>query len=306
MKVFLAGGSGQLGRELLATAPEDTLIEAPARAKLSITDPLGVARALEIARPALVINAAAYTAVDDAESHREAAFLVNAEGARALAKGAAAVGARMIQVSTDFVFDGEQSLPYLTTEPTHPLGVYGESKLAGEVAVLEALPGNSLVVRTSWLYSSHGRNFVATMLQLLAERPEVKVVMDQVGSPTWARGLAEAIWKWSALPTASGLRHFSDAGVASWYDFAVAIRDEASQLGVIRARGASGTGGARTVIRPIRSEEFPTPARRPASSTLNSFASWEELRITPLHWRAALLRMLTELKESKWMEPNDG
>ena len=306
MKVFLAGGSGQLGRELLATAPEDTLIEAPTRAELSITDPLGVARALEIARPALVINAAAYTAVDNAESDREAAFLVNAEGARALAEGAAAVEARMIQVSTNFVFDGEQSLPYLTTEPTHPLGVYGESKLAGEAAVLEALPGNSLVVRTSWLYSSHGRNFVATMLQLLAERPEVNVVMDQVGSPTWARGLAEAIWKWAAQPGASGIRHFCDAGVASWYDFAVAIRDQASKLGLLGVTGASGIRGARTVIRPIRSEEFPTAARRPPSSTLNSFASWEELGITPLHWRASLLRMLTELKESKRMEPDDG
>ncbi len=305
MKVFLAGGSGQLGRELLATAPEDTLIEAPARAELSITDPLGVARALEIARPALVINAAAYTAVDDAESDREAAFLVNAEGARALAEGAAAVEARMIQVSTDFVFDGEQSLPYLTTEPTHPLGVYGESKLAGEAAVLEVLPGNSLVVRTSWLYSSHGRNFVATMLQLLAERPEVNVVMDQVGSPTWARSLAEAIWKWAAPPGVSGIRHFCDAGVASWYDFAVAIRDQASKLGLL---GVTGDSGARTIVRPIRSEEFPTPARRPASSTLNSFASWEELGITPLHWRASLLQMLTELKrpelpESDPMEP---
>lgn len=206
------------------------------------------------------------------------------------------MGARMIQASTDFVFDGEQSLPYLPEDATHPLGVYGESKLAGEKAVLEALPGDSLVVRTSWLYSSHGRNFVKTMLTLLAERPEVNVVVNQVGSPTWARNLAEAIWKWAALPAASGLRHFCDAGVASWYDFAVAIREQASELGVLRA------GGAGTVIRPIRSEQFPRPARRPASSVLDSFASWEELEITPPNWRESLLRMLSELKQSESKE----
>ncbi len=291
MRVFLAGGSGQLGRELLATAPAGTLIEAPTRAELSITDRLGVAEALEIARPALVINAAAYTSVDGAETDRETAFAVNADGAGALAEGAAAVGARLIQVSTDFVFGGEQSLPYLPEDAPDPLGVYGKSKLAGEEAVLEKLPDDGLVVRTSWLYSSHGRNFVTTMLKLLAERPEVSVVMDQIGSPTWARTLAKAIWKWSSLPQASGRRHFSDAGIASWYDFAVAIREEASAIGVL------GADGAKAAIRPIRSEQFPTPASRPASSVLDSFASWRELGVTPQHWRESLSRMLSELKE---------
>lgn len=293
MRVFLAGGSGQLGRELLATAPAGTLIEAPSRAELSITDRLGVAEALEIARPALVINAAAYTAVDNAETDRETAFAVNADGAQTLAEGAAAAGARLIHVSTDFVFDGKQSLPYLPEDATHPLGVYGESKLAGERAVVAVLPEDSLVVRTSWLYSAHGRNFVNTMLKQLSQRKELTVVMDQVGSPTWARNLAEAIWKWGTLPDVSGIRHFSDAGVASWYDFALAIRDQASGLGVLRADGAG------TLIRPIRSKQFPTPARRPASSVLDSFASWEELGITPLNWRESLLQMLSELRESQ-------
>jgi dTDP-4-dehydrorhamnose reductase len=289
----LAGASGQLGHELQATAPAGARIDAPSRRELSITDRLGVAQAMELARPALVINVAAYTGVDDAETEQEAAFAVNADGARALAEAAATVGARMIQVSTDFVFDGRQSSPYLPEDSPQPLGAYGESKLEGETAVLEALPSASLIVRTSWLYSCHGRNFVKTILRLLAEREEISVVMDQVGSPTWARGVAEAIWKWSALPKASGLRHFSDAGVASWYDFAQAIREVASDLGILGARGAG------TAIQPIRSAQFPTPAQRPASSILDSTASWEELGITPLHWRESLLGMLSELKERR-------
>ena len=300
MRVFLAGGSGQLGRELLATASAGVLIEAPTRAELDITDRLEVARALATVRPALVINAAAYTAVDRAETERAAAFAVNADGARALAEAAAAAGARMIQVSTDFVFDGEQSLPYLPDDEPRPLGAYGESKLAGENAVLETLAGHGLVVRTSWLYSAHGSNFVTTILRLLAERSEVSVVTDQVGSPTWARGLAGAIWKWSGMPAVWGLRHFSDAGVASWYDFAVAIRQEAAALGLLGAAGAWAT------VRPIRSAQFPTPARRPAASVLDSFASWTELEVTPCHWRESLARMLAELRTGATKVPGDA
>ncbi len=290
MKAFLAGGSGQLGRELRATAPAGVVIEAPMRSELSITNRPRTLEAIEAAAPDLVINAAAYTAVDQAESDREAAFAVNAGGAANLAAGAAAVEARLIHVSTDFVFDGEKGHPYRVDDPPHPLGVYGESKLAGETAVREALPGRSLVIRTSWLYSSHGHNFVATMLRLFAERPEVSVVADQIGSPTWAHNLAKAIWAWSARPSASGLRHFADAGVASWYDFAVAIRERATELGILPA------GGDGVAIRPIPSEKYPTPARRPASSILDSFASWEELEMTPVHWRDSLSAMLSELR----------
>lgn len=267
------------------------MIEAPPHTELSITDRLQVARAVELAEPALVINTAAYTAVDEAERDSEAAFAINADGAQAVAEAAAAAGARMIQISTDFVFDGEQGLPYVPEDAPNPLGVYGQSKLAGERAVLESLPGTSLVIRTSWLYSSYRRNFVITMLRLLNERPKVEVVMDQVGSPTWARSLAEAIWTWSALPSASGLRHFSDAGVASWYDFAVAIRQDALALGLVEEHGAN------TAIHPIRSEAFPRPARRPPSSILDSSASWKELETTPRHWRESLVQMLAEWKK---------
>ncbi|MFQ5526058.1 MAG: dTDP-4-dehydrorhamnose reductase [Thermoanaerobaculia bacterium] len=296
---LLLGGGGQLGRELRKIAPDDAAIEAPSSIELSVTDRSGLIRAAQSVNPMVVINAAAYTAVDDAESDREAAFAVNAQGARAVAEAARAVRARLIHVSTDFVFAGDQSLPYLPTDPTGPLGVYGESKLAGERAVLETNPDHSLVVRTSWLYSAHRRNFVGTMLRLLAERSEIQVVVDQVGSPTWARSLARAIWKWSALPAASGLRHYSDAGVASWFDFAMAIREEGSNLGLLRGNISD------TQIRPIRTKDFPTPARRPALSVLDSFASWDELGFTPLHWRDSLRLMLSEMAGSDRRRPAD-
>lgn len=290
MKVLLTGGSGQLGRELLAAAPADVQIEAPAKEDLSITDRPAVLSATKLLRPAVVINAAAYTAVDAAEAEPETAWEVNSAGARTLAEAVASVGARMIQVSTDFVFDGNRNLPYSTTDEVNPLGVYGESKLAGERAVLEVLDSDSLIVRTSWLYSTGGDSFVAKVLQRTAEGSDLPVVMDQVGSPTWARNLAQAIWAWSALPSASGVRHFCDAGIASRYDFAVAIREEASRLGLLHPDAEA------SIIRPILTGEFPARARRPAWSVLDARESWDELGLDPMHWRKSLVRALSELE----------
>lgn len=287
MKVLLIGGSGQLGGELRRAAPDTVSLAAPSSSEVSLTDRRQLARAFRAEEPDLVINAAAYTAVDDAETDRETAFSVNAEGARNLALEAAAVGARAIHVSTDFVFGGGQDLPYRPADSPKPLGAYGESKLAGEQAVLESHSA-SLVVRTSWLYSSGGRNFVKTMLRLFDAGETVRVVADQVGSPTWARTLAIAIWGWAARPSAQGIRHLCDAGIASWYDFAVAIHEEASRLDLI-------DGGS---VQPVRSDQFPTAARRPAWSVLDAFESWKELETEPRHWRASLVDMLGELRES--------
>jgi len=286
VRVFLTGGSGQLGRELLRSAPDDAVIDAPGRSQLSLTDHETVAKMVAATQPDLVINTAAYTDVDRAERESPQAFAVNADGARALADAASAVGARMIQVSTDFVFDGCTDRAYRPEDEATPLGAYGASKLAGEQAVAAALPEQSLVVRTSWLFSSSGRNFVTTMLRLLAERDEVPVAADQVGSPTSARNLACALWRWTTIPGASGIRHLSDKGIASWYDLAVAVREQAAAVGLLE-------GGA--VIRPTRTRDDPAAAKRPRFSALDSSASWRETGLEAQHWRASLPHVLLDV-----------
>ena len=238
-------------------------------------------------RPSVVINAAAYTAVDRAESEQAAAFAVNADGPGHLARACAGLGARLIHVSTDFVFSGNACHPYQPADPTGPVSVYGESKLAGEQQVREALGEQSVIVRTAWVYSRVGHNFVKTMLRLMAERDSLSVVADQVGTPTWARGLAEALWRIVDKPEIAGTLHWTDAGVASWYDFAVAIAEEAHAQGLL----------ARPVaVKPIATADYPTPAARPAWSVLDKTASWQQLGCDGMHWREALRAMLADWK----------
>ncbi len=221
----------------------------------------------EHSRPALIINAAAYTAVDKAESESELAYRVNRDGAAHLAEAAKHVGARLIHVSTDYMFDGRKSTPYLPDDEPNPLNVYGASKLAGERAVLEICEGAALVVRTAWVYSAHGSNFVKTMLRLMRERKEVRVVCDQVGTPTHAQGLAGALWRLAERADLRGTCHWTDAGVASWYDFAECVRAVASRV----APGAYGR------IVPIAAADYPTPARRPAFGVLDKSSTWKEI-----------------------------
>lgn len=286
MRVLLVGGSGQLGRELQRCKPADMELLALGSSELDIRKVEDVAAKGTVFGPQVVINAAAYTAVDRAESEREAAFAVNAEGAEKFAQMACTVGAYCIQVSTDFVFDGEQSRPYLPTDRTNPLGVYGASKLAGEQMALAAYPEGVAVVRTAWLYSVFGNNFVTTMLRLMGERETIGVVADQVGTPTWGRGLAEALWRMCRVQP-KGIHHWTDAGMASWYDFAVAIQEEGIGRGLL----------AREIpILPINTVDYPTPARRPAYSVLDKTDTWAALGMTPPHWRVALRRMLLEYK----------
>jgi len=280
VKVLITGAAGQVGRALLAAAPEGVEVQAAGHDAIDITSASAVRDALRDAAPALVFNAAAHTAVDRAESEPERAHAINAQGVANLARACAEAGARLIHFSTDFVFDGTRSTPYTPDTAPAPLGVYGESKLAGEQAALGE-PGN-LVIRTAWVHAAGGANFVATMLRLMAEREEVRVVCDQVGTPTHAASLASAAWK-LALGGASGIRHFTDAGVASWYDFAVAIREEALALGLLARAGA---------VVPIPTQDYPTPARRPAYSVLDCTATWAELGAAPRHWRCELRDML--------------
>ena len=285
MRVLVAGAGGQLGFELKRTRPLGVELLALSSGELDLTEAGAVRRRVAEERPGLIINAAAYTAVDRAESERERAFAVNGQGAANLAVAAREAGARLIHLSTDFVFDGEKSSPYLPDDAPNPLGVYGASKLAGEERVREILGPATAIVRTAWVYSVHGHNFVKTMLRLLGEREAVSVIADQVGTPTWARHLAQALWR-MAERELTGVHHFTDAGVASWYDFAVAIQEESLARGLL-AREAR--------IRPIASGQYPLPARRPPYSVLDKTSLWQAMDWEPGHWRAALRAMLREL-----------
>ncbi len=254
-KVLIAGAGGQVGRALLETRPTDFEVIACSHAELDIGAHEAVRECIARHRPALIINAAAYTAVDKAESEPEAANRINAQGPGYLAAAAREYGARLIHISTDFVFDGTASVPYRPDSATHPLSVYGRTKRDGELAVLEALPERSTIVRTAWVYAATGANFLRTMLRIMRANGCARVVADQVGTPTAARSLAETLWRIAANPEIRGLHHWTDAGVASWYDFAVAIAEEGAPLGLLPPE---------STVTPITTADYPTPARRPA------------------------------------------
>lgn len=281
---LVTGAGGQLGRALVASAPAGIRLTALGSTELDIRDAAAVSEKLGRLRPDVVFNAAAYTAVDKAESEPELADALNHRAVAGLADACTQTGARLVHVSTDYVFDGISGAPYEPDARTNPLSVYGRTKRDGEAAAL-ASPG-ALVVRTAWVYAPGGRNFVATMLRLMSTRPEVRVVDDQIGSPTTAEGLAGALWALAARG-ASGIHHWTDAGVASWYDFAVAIREEAEALGFDRVAAAR--------VIPIRSSEFPTPARRPGVAILAKERTWRELGTTGEHWRDGLRRTIRRM-----------
>lgn len=286
MRILITGSKGQLGYELLRSQPENYEVCPVDIDELDITDLGQVEKLMNEFRPQFVINGAAYTAVDRAETEPEKAFAVNSDGAWNLAKASGYIDSRMIHVSTDFVFDGSKGSPWTPSDPTRPLGIYGKSKLEGEERVRRELKDLALILRTSWLYSACGNNFVKTMLRLMREKEFLGVVSDQIGSPTWANTLARAIWRIIQAGAPSGIYHWSDAGAASWYDFAVAIQEEGIQAGILESK---------IPIRPIRTSEYPTPARRPSNSVLDQSSTWETFDLRPMHWRQALRDMLREL-----------
>lgn len=285
MKVLITGGNGQLGFELARTAPTSAELVLTSHNTLDITNPEQVLDAIAQHRPDAIINAAAYTAVDKAEGDAELAQAVNGSGVAHLAEAAKQHHARLVQLSTDFVFDGSQSSPYDVNATPRPMSVYGRTKLAGEQAAINALGDQALILRTAWVYSSHGHNFVKTILRLMQEKPQLGIVADQIGTPTWAGGLAAAIWR-SLDRGITGIHHWTDAGVASWYDFAVAIQEEALTIGLIDRP---------IPIRPIRTSDYPMPATRPPYSVLNKHPTWSALDLQADHWRVALRHMLAEL-----------
>jgi dTDP-4-dehydrorhamnose reductase len=290
-RILITGAQGQLGQELQKILAPLGDVTAAGRDVLDLAQPETIRQVMATVQPAIVVNAAAYTAVDKAESDAEAAYACNKAGTGILAQEAKALGATLIHVSTDYVFDGTQSTPYLETDATNPIGVYGQSKRAGEQAI-EAAGGHHIILRTAWVYGVGGKgNFVKTMLRLGVDREELRVVSDQVGSPTWTGDLARAIAQLISQlsPDIHGIYHYTNSGVASWYDFAVAIFEEGKSLGFpLKIQ----------TVKPISTAEYPTPARRPAYSVLSCAKIAAVLGSHPPHWRTALKKMLLELSTS--------
>ena len=283
MKILITGGNGQVGKALVATAPHGWDIAVVGRDAVDIADFDAARAAIDAAIPDILINAAAYTAVDRAENDADSADRINGAAVANLADACAARGVRLVHYSTDFIFDGLSSRPYSPDDRPAPLSVYGRSKLAGETAAA-AIPAN-LILRTSWVYSAGGASFLGTMLRLMAERDEVRVVADQVGTPTHALSLARATWR-LVEKNVRGVHHFTDAGVASWYDFAVAIAEEARAVGLLDRD---------VPVIPIPAVDYPTPARRPAFSVLDKTSCWKLLGAPSRHWRAELRDALASL-----------
>ena len=293
-RILLTGCTGQLGQELQRTlAPLGEVIGVD-RSTVDLSQETTIRQRLVEVKPDVIVNAAAYTAVDKAETETELAQAVNATAPTIMALEAQRLGAALIHVSTDYVFDGGKNTPYTEDDSPNPIGVYGRTKLEGEEGIRQTCT-NHLILRTAWVYGSFGKvNFVKTMLRLFAEREEVRVVADQVGSPTWAADLAQAIatllsqanQEPGQLSIPTGTYHYTNSGVASWYDFAVAIFEEAKPLGYkLKVQK----------IVPIATADYPTPAQRPAYSVLSGKKISAVLGSHPPHWRQALRQMLLEL-----------
>ncbi len=288
-RILLIGANGQVGHDLQQTLASHGEVISAGRDRVDLSQLDAVQQFLSSVNPQFIVNAAAYTAVDRAESEPELANLINGVAPGVLAKAAAQSGAGFIHISTDYVFDGNKSSPYLDTDATNPLAVYGQSKLVGENAVREACD-RYMIVRTAWVYGVGGKgNFVKTMLRLGAEREELRVVTDQIGAPTWSWDLAGAIAQMvnKLSPETAGIYHYTNSGACSWYDFAVAIFEEAYLLGYPLK--------IQRVV-PITTPEYPTPARRPAYSVLSLKKTTELLGDCPPHWRKSLRQMLAILK----------
>ena len=293
MKVLLTGAGGQLGQALLAAAPDNVELISTTRQELDLSDADACRIAVQKYQPDWVLNAGAYTAVDQAESEPELAHAINAGAPEAFAQELDRQGGRLLQVSTDFVFDGQQGFPYRVNQPTTPLGVYGGSKAAGEQAIHRILGPNNpqgVILRTSWVMGPVGRNFARTMLRLHRERDQLGVVADQVGCPSSTLNLATACWTTitqGSQTTLPPILHWSDAGAASWYDVAVAIGELGHSLGL---------GDAPAKVNPITTADYPTPASRPNYSLLDCATTRAALQLDGQHWQEALKQLLLRVQ----------
>jgi dTDP-4-dehydrorhamnose reductase len=289
VRVLITGAAGQVGSALVRSVPPGIELRALTRGELNIGDARAVHAAVAAFRPQLIINAAAYTAVDKAESEPFLADAINVQGPQHLAEAAYVQDdCRLIQISTDYVFDGRGVDAYRPDDVTHPLSVYGRTKLAGEQAVISALGARAVVLRTAWVYAAEGKNFLLTMLRLMRERGAVRVVADQKGTPTAATSIARAIWRIAELAQVRGVLHWTDDGVASWYEFACAIAEDALAAGLLSHA---------VQVTPISTAEYPTTVHRPANSVLYIRDSVALLGIAPEHWRHSLRGTLAQLRD---------
>ena len=297
MKVLLTGAAGQLGQALSQQLPAGVELIATCRSggngllALELAEAEACRLAIRDHRPDWVLNAGAYTAVDKAESEPELALAVNGGAPRAFAEALLETGGRLLQVSTDFVFNGSQGSPYRPEQSRDPLGVYGSSKAAGEEAVEQLLgpaaggagAGRGVILRTSWVMGPVGKNFALTMLRLHRERQQIGVVEDQVGCPTSTHTLAAACWRVISAGISEPVLHWSDAGAASWFDVAVAVGELAQELGILEQPA---------LVNPLTTAEYPLPAKRPSYSLLDCSGSRRLLELAPTPWRQALRQLL--------------
>ncbi len=293
-KILLTGINGQVGQELQQTLIPLGEIIGVARRQLDLTKPEQIREAIATIQPDIIVNGAAYTAVDKAETEVDLAMTINATAPKLIAEAASKIKAPVVHISTDYVFNGKNHLPNSETDATDPLGIYGKSKLIGEVAVREQCDRH-LIIRTAWVYGSRGHgNFVKTMLRLGAEKRELRVVEDQIGTPTWSYDLAKAIAQMLSLSNLPlGTYHFTNSGVASWYDFAVAIFEEAKRLNF----------NLKTEhIVPITTADYPTIAQRPSYLVLDKQKISQVLGQHPPHWRKSLVSMLTQWHSLKELD----
>ena len=298
MKILLTGSSGQLGKSIIETKPSGIKLITPDRKTLDLSNPDSCESIIYKYTPDLVINAGAFTDVDQAEKEKKTALAVNAIAPEYLSKALLKTGGKLIQISTDFVFNGNQGSPYMPYQSLSPINTYGFTKAKGESAIEKVL-GNrhqALILRTSWIMGAKGNNFALKILDLLNKKSNLRIISDQIGCPTSTTSLSNACWKivlkkdkvFSVNQAPIPIYHFSDAGAASWYDVAIAIMEISKDLGIIEETRE---------IKPIRTEDYITPAKRPNFSLLNCFSTREILNIKAINWRQALLYELDKIKK---------
>ncbi len=295
MKVLLTGGSGQVGQAIIKSKPKEIEIFNPCRKKLDLSDYYACKKIVKDHKPDWIINCGAYTQVDDAEKNILISQKINGHAPAAFVEAINNINTNLLHISTDFVFDGNQNFPYNENQERNPLSQYGASKALGEELIEKKINAieKATILRTSWVISSIGKNFILTMLRLHSEKEIIKVVSDQIGCPTSAGELAKVCWRIIELKKKKKLPfilHWSDAGVASWYDIAVAVGELAKELGINKKEAN---------VLPIKTSEYPTPAQRPKYSLLSTRDTSNLLDVNPTHWRKNLKNILVEYKNSK-------
>lgn len=285
MNILLTGASGQIGSELINTCPGSIHLVPFDKDSLNISDYEKVLEIVNTYKPDVVINSAAYTSVELAETEEQLAFQVNKNGVSNLALACAANNIRLIHYSTDYIFDGKKTSPYTIQDKPNPINIYGQSKLEGEREALKINRDKVLIIRTSWIYSKYGNNFVTTMLRLMKNKGQINVIKDQYGTPTWARSVANITWEFVSNPETNGIFHFCDEGSTNWFEFAMAIQEEAIKFNMIEHPAK---------IIPIESKEYHSKVKRPSYSVLDCEKTWELINAKPDNWRIALGKMMTD------------